>query len=81
MMRTAIQPRAEVLPHMGKCHLCGGTVGPDHDPRRHGWLVCPSCGPVWMPLGTRLIRIHVASSLQEASERAARLVLGLEGAR
>jgi len=74
--------QSAILPHMGKpatCHLCGGAVAPDRDPRRPGWLTCTSCGPVWMPLGDRWIRVHVACSLQEAGERAARLVLALEG--
>jgi len=82
MMRTTIQPRAEILPHMGKlptCHVCGGVVHSDCDPKRNGWLTCTSCGPVWMPLGDRWIRVHVACNLKEASERAARVVLALEG--
>ena len=75
----ALQP--VVLPHVGTpaCHLCGGQVHPDCDPKRVGWLACPFCGPVYMPLEGRLIRIHVACSLTEAGERAARVVLALEG--
>ncbi|HUW13620.1 MAG TPA: hypothetical protein VM537_28110 [Anaerolineae bacterium] len=84
-MMTAIAParvQSVTVPHMGKpatCHLCGGEVHSDCDPKRNGWLICTSCGPVWMPLAGRWIRVHVACSLAEASERAARLVLALEG--
>ena len=71
------------LPHMGKpiptCHVCGGDVHSDSDPKRPGWLACTSCGPVYMPLAGRWIRVHIACSLAEASERAARVVLALEG--
>ena len=82
-MTTIAPARTQVsLPHMGNpatCPLCGGEVGPDRDPRRSGWLTCTSCGPAYMPLAGRYIRVHVACSLQEAGERAARLVLALEG--
>ena len=83
MMRTTIQPRAEIRPHMGKlstCHVCGGVVHSDCDPKRNGWLRCASCGPVWMPLEGHWIRVRLYCSLEEASERAARVVVALEGA-
>lgn len=83
MTAIALARIQTAIPHMGKpiptCHICGGEVDSDSDPKRNGWLTCTSCGPVWMPLGDRWIRVHVACSLAEASERAARLVLALEG--
>ena len=62
------------------CHICGRDVHSDYDPKRKGWLACPSCGPVWMPLGERWIRVQIAYSLEEASERTARALLALEAA-
>jgi len=72
------------VPHTGNpiptCHICGGEVHSDSDPKRVGWLTCPICGPVWMPLAGRWVRVHVACSLPEASERVGRLLIGLGGA-
>lgn len=70
------------LPDVGTltCHLCGGEVHSDCDPQRNGWLHCASCGPAYMPLAGRWIRVHVACSLPEASERVGRLLIGLGGA-
>ena len=68
-------------PHMGlACHLCGRPVHSDCDPKRNGWLACPTCGPVYMPLDGRLIQVHIACGLEEASRRVAELIVALERA-
>lgn len=80
---TIAPVRAQPVTHMGElaCHLCGGPVHSDCDPNRNGRLTCPACGPVWMHLDDRYIRIRIAVSLAEASERAAGIVLAVEGGR
>ncbi len=66
-------------PHVGMdtCHVCGGALHFDCDPKRSGWLSCETCGPVYMPLGERYIRIHIACSPEEAARRVAKLELWL----
>ena len=68
--------------HVGTlaCHICGGPVHSDYDPKRKGWLACDRCGPVYMPLDGRYIQVHIACGLSEAAERVARLIVGLERA-
>jgi len=81
-MTTTAAPTRErqVLSHAGQypaCHRCGGAVTPDPDPRRRGWLACPACGPVYMPVDGRFVRVSIECSLEEASERILRFDLQL----
>jgi len=68
----------QALPHVGKCHICGGPIHCDSDPKRKGWLSCSTCGPVYMPLRGKMVRVRVGCGLEEASRRGAQLVVSLE---
>jgi hypothetical protein len=69
-------------PHVGThtCHVCGEALHFDCDPKRNGWLACPTCGPVYMPLDDHYIRVHLACGEEEAARRVARLIVALERA-
>ena len=51
------------------CHICGAPVAPDRDPRRPGWLACAHCGPVYLPLQGRYIRLTLHGGLEAAQAR------------
>lgn len=64
--------------HVGMaCHLCGGALHSDCDPKRKGWLSCSTCGPVYMPLRGKMVRVRVGCSLEEASRRGASVIVAL----
>ena len=51
------------------CHICGAPVAPDGSPRRPGWLACAHCGPVYLPLQGRYIRLTLHGGLEAAQAR------------